>query len=96
MTFATVTKYIKDLDVVGVTSAETFDALLIGSSIAITVDNFCDNSYVMVERIEEIDGELRVGDRKEDHLYDINLNGTHTVEELASMSAIDYILACIQ
>lgn len=91
-----VTKYIKDLDVVGETSAETYDALLIGSSIAITVDNFCDKTYVMVERVEDIDGELRVCDGKEGHLYDINVNGTLTVHDLASMSAVDYILACIQ
>ncbi|OME31780.1 hypothetical protein NSS98_21255 [Paenibacillus sp. FSL E2-0274] len=91
-----VTKYMKDLDVIGETSAETYDALLIGSSIAITVDNCCDKTYVMVERVEDIDGDLRVGDRKEDHLYDIDLNGTYTVEDLASMSAVDYILACIQ
>lgn len=95
MTFATVTKYIKDLDVIGETSVVTFDALLIGGSIAITVDNSCDNSYVMVERIEEIDGELRVIEGAGGHLYDINLNGTHTVEDIARMSAVDYMQAFI-
>ncbi|MBY3623616.1 hypothetical protein HGO21_29320 [Acinetobacter sp. CUI P1] len=79
----------------GETSVVTFDALLIGSSIAITVDNSCDNSYVMVERIEEIDGELRVCEGPGGHLYDINLNGKYTVQDLARMSAVDYMMACI-
>ncbi|MEK5415422.1 MULTISPECIES: hypothetical protein [unclassified Paenibacillus] len=90
-----VTKYIKDLDVVGVTSAVTFEALLIGNSTAITVDNFCDKTYVMAERIEEINGELRVCDGPGSHLYAINLNGTYTVRDIARMSAVDYMMACI-
>jgi hypothetical protein len=95
MNYVKVTKYIKDLDVVGETSVVTFDALLIGDSIAITVDNFCDKTYVMTERIEEVDGELRVCDGKEGHLCAINLNGTHTVRDIASMSAVEYMMACI-
>ncbi|OZQ66544.1 hypothetical protein [Paenibacillus odorifer] len=88
MTFVKVTKYVPGLDVVGETAVVEFDALLISSSIAITVDNFCGKTYVMAERIEEVDGELRECDGPGSLLFEANLVGTFTVQDIASVYRI--------
>lgn len=87
MNFVKVTEICDDFDVCGQTAVITRDGFLLRSDVALSVDLSGNDTYLMVERVEELDGVLYAGQL----LLDAVLPGKITAQQLAGMTALELL-----
>ncbi|GGG08586.1 hypothetical protein [Paenibacillus aceti] len=70
------------------------EGIMLTESVAVSVDlgsESVSGTYLVVERVEEIDGEVYVCNYKGSLLFDVVLPGKISIQKLASMTALEFL-----
>ncbi|MUG87667.1 hypothetical protein GNP92_15090 [Paenibacillus timonensis] len=91
MDFIKVTEFCDSLDVCGQIDVIVRDGVMLRNDVALSVDLSGTDTYVVIERVEEVNGVLYASDEPGKVLYDTVLPGKITVQEIAGMSALNLL-----
>ncbi|GGG15733.1 hypothetical protein [Paenibacillus aceti] len=91
MNFVKVLDEYEDPNVFGAPGFIVRDGIMLSRSVAVSVDHTGHGTYLMVERVKEVDDEVHV-DIETGHLFfDTELPGKISVQKLASMTALEFL-----
>lgn len=91
MDFVKVTEVIDGLDVVGEVGTLTRDGIRLSESVAVSIDLSAPGTYLVVERVVGIDGEVHASIEPGQLLFDVVLPKQISIQELAGMTALEFL-----
>ncbi|MCM3702581.1 hypothetical protein [Paenibacillus macerans] len=91
MSLVKITEICEDPDVLGVTRTLVYEGIKLNGNVAVYVDQSGVGTYLVVERVEEVDGRLQTVNASRSVLFDANLPQKLTIQEIAAMTALELL-----
>ncbi|WP_110930583.1 hypothetical protein [Paenibacillus bouchesdurhonensis] len=95
MDFVKVTEIIEDMVAVGEVGRLTRDGIRLSESVAVSIDLSAPGTYLIVERVVEIDGEIHSSNEPGQLLFDAVLPKHISIQELAGMTALEFLAVSV-